>query len=375
MTVISKLHWPVSLCHSYREQTCSVFWHHCTQRFLKGEKASTHHRDNNEQHNHFHWVSFSNFSRRQRGRKYRTDGIYSHTRDVCTGHKKLYFYWETPEMASVAVALVQGSTLSVTTHHPLSQQSTHSSFPAPGSLFIALILEQPVFQCRPVGLLPETFIPLTSHKKVPRSLQEVQMTNFSSADVTSQLNWSLGCWWDETNIAVSGCLWVWGLMWSVVWQKPMRTFHEALITELSVATLSKTGTLKDDIHAIHFFRTCSISKSFSAVQYFSLQSSAQQCVCDHSTVRAEQKFYCIHCLSPSDLQSRAPAGIKTSCLTAGKNKNTSSSLLSEGFPWSDKDLKSKTKYHFCTGSRSGAHSVLINSPLTVLPWPSWGSVS
>lgn len=252
MTVISKLHWPVSLCHSYREQTCSVFWHHCTQRFLKGEKASTHHRDNNEQHNHFHWVSFSNFSRRQRGRKYRTDGIYSHTRDVCTGHKKLYFYWETPEMASVAVALVQGSTLSVTTHHPLSQQSTHSSFPAPGSLFIALILEQPVFQCRPVGLLPETFIPLTSHKKVPRSLQEVQMTNFSSADVTSQLNWSLGCWWDETNIAVSGCLWVWGLMWSVVWQKPMRTFHEALITELSVATLSKTGTLKDDIHAIHF---------------------------------------------------------------------------------------------------------------------------
>lgn len=135
MTVISKLHWPVSLFHSYREQTCCVFWHHCTQRFLKGEKASTHHRDNNEQQNHFHWVSFSSFSRRQRGRKYRTDGIYSHTGDVCTGHKKLYFYWETLEMASVAVALVQGSTLSIThspptlpAEHPLFFYSTRLSF-------------------------------------------------------------------------------------------------------------------------------------------------------------------------------------------------------------------------------------------------------
>lgn len=47
-------------------------------------------------------------------------------------------------------------------HHVLynthSQYSTHSSFTAPISLFIAPILEHPVLQCRPVGVLPERLI-------------------------------------------------------------------------------------------------------------------------------------------------------------------------------------------------------------------------
>lgn len=44
---------------------------------------------------------------------------------------------------------------------------------------------------------------------------------------------------------------------------------------------------------------------------------------DPSAVRSEQKFNCIQCFSSFHLQSRAPTGIKSSCLTAGKKKTPS----------------------------------------------------
>lgn len=44
---------------------------------------------------------------------------------------------------------------------------------------------------------------------------------------------------------------------------------------------------------------------------------------DPSAVRSEQKLNCIQCFSSFHLQSRAPTGIKSSCLTAGKKKTPS----------------------------------------------------
>lgn len=55
-----------------------------------------------------------------------------------------------------------------------------------------------------------------------------------------------------------------------------------------------------------------------------LKSSPQKCTL---YLISEQKLNCIQCFSPSDLQSRAPTGIKSLCLTAGKNKTPSAVSL------------------------------------------------
>lgn len=94
---------------------------------------------------------------------------------------------------------------------PLCQYGTHSYFTA---AFLSL-LHQCVFQCRPVGVLPERFIPLAAH-----SCQLLFLC---------WTNWNLGCWKDKTHSAVTACLRVWGLLQSIVWQRQMRTSHQAVI--------------------------------------------------------------------------------------------------------------------------------------------------
>lgn len=104
---------------------------------------------------------------------------------------------------------------------------------------------------------------------------------------------------------------------------------------------------------------------------------------DHSTVRAKQKLNCFHnfssllwkSISPFDLQSRAPSGIKSLCLTAGKNEHLSEVTCCsfyvqkcEGFLCSGDDLTFKTKSHCSHQYRiMGAYSVLIHVSLFYLP--------
>lgn len=69
----------------------------------------------------------------------------------------------------------QSSTYVSTACLPTQQ---HFFFTAPISLFIAVILQLPVFQCRPVGALPQRFIPLTAYKNVRYSVHKVQVSSF-----------------------------------------------------------------------------------------------------------------------------------------------------------------------------------------------------